>query len=117
MGGRDAVREAAKANKICIIQEIMVEETDTYFSYFEAMRRKPYAKIVIVFLRSHIVVPFLKDVGKEMIRGQFQFIGSEAWGRNKEALQYDISKGAIITAVEMDNDRDLEAYIKGRYNS
>jgi hypothetical protein len=48
-----------------------------------------------------------------MTRGEFQFIGSEAWGKNRDALQYDISKGAIITAVEMDTDRDLEVYIKG----
>ncbi|XP_045209914.2 uncharacterized protein LOC123561530 isoform X2 [Mercenaria mercenaria] len=111
-GGRDSVRAVAVANKICIIQEIMVRESDTYFAYYEIMRRKPHAKIVIIFLRSHVVAPFIHDIDKNMNRGEFQFIGSEAWGKNMAVLQYDITKGSIITAVEMDKNRDLEDYIK-----
>lgn len=112
-GGRDVVQsEAAKAN-ICIAQVVMVTESDRYYEYYEHMRKKTHAKIVIIFLRSHVVGPFMRDINLDMERGEFQFIGSEAWGKNGEILDYDISKGAIIVTVEMDTNIDLEEYLKG----
>lgn len=114
-GGRDAVVAAAESAKICIIQTIMVEEKERYYEYYQRMLVKPHARIVVLFLRSHVVGPFLHDLNGSMNRGQFHFIGSEAWGKNKDVLSYDITKGAIITAVEMDKSRELEQYIKGKY--
>lgn len=111
-GFRDCVRAAAVEAGVCVAQTIQVKESDTYYGYFEILRQKPHAKIVLVLLRSHVVGPFLHDVNEDMKRGEFQFIGSEAWGKNKEVLKYDITQGAIITAVEMDTERDLEYFIK-----
>lgn len=113
-GGRDAVVKVANENFICIAQETKVLESDRYYEYYELMRKKPHAKIVILFLRSHVVQPFLRDINDHMEQGEFQFVGSEAWGTNTDVLQHDVSKGAVIVSVEMDKNRDLEAYIKGK---
>lgn len=106
---------AAESARICVIQTIMVEEKERYYEYYQRMLVKPHARIVILFLRSHVVGPFLRDLDENMNRGQFHFIGSEAWGKNKDALSYDITRGALITAVEMDKNRDLEQFIKRKY--
>ncbi|KAL4228423.1 hypothetical protein ACF0H5_011470 [Mactra antiquata] len=114
-GGRNAVMEEAKANLICIAQDIKVYESETYYEYYEIMRKKPHAKIVIIFLRSHVVNPFMRDVAaSNMETGEFQFLGSEAWGTNSDLLQYDITRGAVIVAVEMDKYRDLEEFLQGQ---
>ncbi|XP_045209918.2 uncharacterized protein LOC123561535 [Mercenaria mercenaria] len=111
-GGRDAVVAAAAEALICIAQEILVTEKDVYYEHYETLRRKPHAKLVIVFLRSHVVKSFMRDMNTEMKRGEFQFIGSEAWGKNTDILQYDINKGSITVAVEMDKNTYLEEYLK-----
>jgi hypothetical protein len=49
-----------------------------------------------------------------MTRGEFQFIGSEAWGRNTDVLKYDISKGSLIVTAEMDKNMEMEEYIKSK---
>jgi hypothetical protein len=51
----------------------------------------------------------------EMKRGDFQFIGSEAWGKNSEILDYKKNKGSITVAVEMDKNTYLEEFLKRKY--
>ncbi|KAL4228424.1 hypothetical protein ACF0H5_011471 [Mactra antiquata] len=117
-GGRNAVIKEAKANFICIAQDIKVYEGETYYEYYEIMRKKPHAKIVIIFLRSHVVNPFMRDVAaSNMETGEFQFLGSEAWGTNSDILQYDVTQGAVVVSVEMDKSRDLEEYLQGQIPS
>ena len=79
------------------------------------MRRKPHAKIVIIFLRSHVVGPFMKDMDELMAPGEFQFIGSEAWATNKEMLLYDINKGSLTMTLQIEKNNDLDEYIKREF--
>lgn len=114
-GGKDAVKKAAAIAGICIAQEILVLEQETYYEHYETLRKKPHAKLVIIFLRSHVVGPLMRDLNVNMKRGEFQFIGSEAWGKNGEVLDYDINKGSITVAVEMDKNSYLEEYLESMY--
>lgn len=116
-GGRDAVVAAAAEANICIAQEILVLEKEWYYEHYRTLQKKPFAKLVIVFLRSHVVGPFMRDMSSEMKRGEFQFIGSEAWGKNKKMLEYDINRGSITVAVEMDKNTNLEEYLKAQIPS
>ena len=74
-GGKDSVTTSAKKRGICIAQYIEVKESDRYFEYYELMRRKPHAKIVIIFLNSHVLGGFIRDLNEQMTKGEFQFIG------------------------------------------
>ena len=112
VGGRDSVIASAKARGICVAQIIEVQETDIYYIYYELIRRKPHAKIVITFLNSHVVGDFMKDLNDLMTNGEFQFIGSEAWGKNVDLLQYDITKGALTVTLEMDPIRGLTSFVQ-----
>ena len=54
-GGRDAIRREAKLANICIKKEIVVKEGEIYTGILPTLRKNYFAKIVIVFLRSHVV--------------------------------------------------------------
>ena len=111
-GGRDQVTQAARSKGICIAQMLKVAENSEYNEYYELMRQKPHAKVVIIFLRSHVVGTFMKNVNDRMKPGEFQFIGSEAWAKNEEVLQYDQIKGAITMSLQMEKSEALDEFIR-----
>lgn len=112
IGGRDSVTSSAKSRGICIAQYIEVKESDRYYEYYDLIRREPHAKIVIIFLNSHVLAGFMRDLNEQMTELEFQFIGSEAWGKNVEYLQYPITKGALTVTLEMDGIRGLTTFIQ-----
>ncbi|KAK3607948.1 hypothetical protein CHS0354_006543 [Potamilus streckersoni] len=77
-GSRDVVRNSASPNKICIVQEIIVQQlSDGNYHYsIEELRKKPFAKIVIIFISSNIVPLVMKEFNTKAC--EFVFIGSEA---------------------------------------
>ena len=114
IGGRDSVISSARSRRICIAQSIEVKESDRYYKYYELIRRKPHAKIVIIFLNSHVLENFIRDLNGQMAKGEFQFIGSEAWGKHSDMLKYGITKGALTVTLEMDAIRGLTSYIQNK---
>ncbi len=83
--GKDQVVYQAKLMGICIANTIMVPESsiDDYYGYYEQLRKYPFAKLVIVFVQSWIARPFLSDLGEQMVKGDFQFIGSQSWANSQ----------------------------------
>jgi ABC-type branched-subunit amino acid transport system substrate-binding protein len=76
-GGRDAIRREARLGNICIKKEIVVKEGESYTGILSQLRVSYFAKIVIVFLRSHVVDPVTTAINENMDYGEFMFIGSE----------------------------------------
>ncbi|KAK3607962.1 hypothetical protein CHS0354_006561 [Potamilus streckersoni] len=117
-GGINSIRAAASANEICIAQELLVKESadGLYYKILQELRKKPFAKIVIVFLQSHIAQPVMDIVGKDAINGEFMFIGSESWGKNVDILKGEaksILESSIVLSLEMYEDFDLVYYVRG----
>ncbi|KAL3837212.1 hypothetical protein ACJMK2_022583 [Sinanodonta woodiana] len=85
-GGRNSIRVAAIVNEICIAQELVIIESAVGLGYniLETLRMKSFAKIVIIFLQSHIVLPVMEALSKDVINGEFMFIESESWGKDTD---------------------------------
>ncbi|KAJ8315689.1 hypothetical protein KUTeg_007839 [Tegillarca granosa] len=110
-GGRAAVANAARSSKICIANEIKVEE-GKYNGILNTMRKNSYAKIVLLFIRSHIVKEFLDIIDTAMEHGEFMFIGSEAWGKNAENIKgRNKIAGSLVLSLEMAQRHTFEDYL------
>ena len=119
IGGRDSVIASAKARGICIAQITKVRESSRYYEYYERLRKKPHAKIVIVFLNSNIVRNFMRDMNdnEKNTAGEFQFIGSASWGQNSDNLLYDVTNGALTLSMDMEPIIGLMTYIQNQLHN
>jgi hypothetical protein len=97
-GGRDVIRKEAKLANICIKKEIAVKEGEPYQGIIDKLRVNYFAKIVIVFLRSHVVDPVTTAINEKMDYEEFTFIGSEAWGYIPDKFQ---SKNKFIGSITL----------------
>jgi hypothetical protein len=111
-GGRDAIRREAKLGNICIKNEIVVKEGEAYQAIIEKLRVNYFAKIVILFLRSHVVDPVTTTFNDQMHYGEFMFIGSEAWGYKPDQFQAKKKLiGSITLALQMAKNDNFTSYL------
>ncbi|KAL3885021.1 hypothetical protein ACJMK2_025120 [Sinanodonta woodiana] len=121
IGGRDSLLAATKGKKICIVQPpiSLKDSIDENFSgFYERLRQNPQAKIVIVFLRTHLAVLLMSTLSSQMKKGEFIFIGSEAWGKNVDIVQKGTPAnliGSFTVAMEMSSKEILVNNIKGLF--
>ena len=73
-GGRNDLKNEAKRLQVCIANEVRVLEGQ-YNTILQDMRKYPYAKIVILFLRSHVVHNVIDTIYSSLDAGEFVFIG------------------------------------------
>lgn len=85
-GGRDDVIRAAKSSKVCVANEIIVQE-NKYSMVLDDLRRNPYAKVVLLFLKSHVVSEVIEVITRSMDAEEFVFIASEAFGTRTEIIE------------------------------
>jgi hypothetical protein len=111
-GGRDAIRREARLGNICIKKEIVVKEGESYTGILSQLRVNYFAKIVIVFLRSHVVDPVTTAINENMGYGEFMFIGSEAWGYIPDQFQTKRKLiGSITLALQMVENDNFTSYL------
>ena len=114
--GKDKIKEEAFKNNICVVQEIAVEDSGSEFEIFEQLRKFTHARIVIIFLQSHRVEPVMSALTSQIKhRGEFVFIGSEAWNRKEGPLISDdkqILLGSYTLSLEMYEDNELRTHIQ-----
>ncbi|KAL4223695.1 hypothetical protein ACF0H5_017163 [Mactra antiquata] len=118
-GGRDKIREYAALNDICIAQEIAVDEKNSEHAIYDLLLEHSHARLVIVFLRSHVVAQVMPVLAKQIEergkRGEFLFIGSESWANKQQILDGDTNLsmlGSFTMSVEMYQDKQLRAHIQ-----
>ena len=111
-GGRDAIRREAKLANICIKNEIVVKEGEVYQAIIGKLRVNYFAKIVILFLRSHVVDSLTTTFNDQMQYGEFMFIGSEAWGYKPDQFQAKRKLiGSITLALQMAKNDNFTSYL------
>ena len=94
--------EAAK-RKICIANDIEVTEGQ-YATVRDTLRKYPFAKIVIIFVQSHMVDELLNVVYENMDDKEFVFLASESLGKREEILRTRTKfEGTISLALEMND--------------
>ncbi|KAL3891451.1 hypothetical protein ACJMK2_003713 [Sinanodonta woodiana] len=116
-GGRDALLKVSKEKRVCIVEPLISvrDSTEENFSgFYEKLRKNPDAKIVVVFVRSHLAVILMKTLTLQMKTGEFIFIGSATWGTNADILKQDNANkliGSLTITMEMPAKQDLLAKI------
>ena len=111
-GGRDAIQREANLANICIKKEIVVKEGESYTGILSQLRVNYFAKIVILFLRSHVVDPVTTAINENMDYGEFMFIGSEAWGYIPDQFQTKRKLiGSITLALQMAENDNFTSYL------
>ncbi|XP_061195182.1 uncharacterized protein LOC133203414 [Saccostrea echinata] len=111
-GGRDQVVQLAKAMNICIANSIKVEE-NKYTRILDDLRKKPYANIVLLFLKSHVVFDVVTLISTSMEFGEFHFIASEAFGTRSDIVNNNPKlDGTLSLSLELAMDyNELQHYI------
>ncbi|KAL3885110.1 hypothetical protein ACJMK2_025208 [Sinanodonta woodiana] len=121
IGGRDSLLAASKGKKICIVQPpISLKDSfnENLSGFYERLRQNPQAKIVIIFLRSHLAVLLMNTLSSQMKKGEFIFIGSEAWGTNVDIVKKGTPAnliGSFTVAMETSSNDVLVNNIKGLF--
>lgn len=112
-GGRDAIKKEAQLANICVRNEIAVKEGEVYYQILNKLRVNPSAKIVIMFLRSHVVDLVTTAINEQMDYGEFMFIGSEAWGYRPDQFQEKKKLvGSITLALRMAENDNFTSYLR-----
>jgi hypothetical protein len=85
---------------------------EVYQAIIEKLRVNYFAKIVILFLRSHVVDPVTTTFNDQMHYGEFMFIGSEAWGYKPDQFQAKKKLiGSITLALQMAKNDNFTSYL------
>lgn len=100
-GGRNAIVNAAKESKICVANEIKVEEKH-YKRIRDDLLKTPYATIILLFLKSHVINDVLKELHETIEVWSYIFIGSEAFGTRKDIItERPKLEGTISLSLQM----------------
>lgn len=100
-GGRNAIVNAAKESKICVANEIKVKEND-YKRIRDDLLKTPYATIILLFLKSHVINDVLEELHKTIEQWSYIFIGSEAFGTRKDIItERPKLEGTISLSLQM----------------
>ncbi|XP_050416899.2 metabotropic glutamate receptor 1 [Patella vulgata] len=115
-GGLSALQKLGKTKGVCIIpNEIAVTEDYTVFNGLLAnLRQIPQAKLVVTFVRSHLIQPVIASVIQKMKTNEFIFIGSETWGgRESMFLERNRAKlhGSLTISLDLPPVRQFTSYL------
>ncbi|XP_061195149.1 uncharacterized protein LOC133203370 [Saccostrea echinata] len=99
-GGRNAIVLAAKDKKICISNEIKVKENQ-YKKIRDDLHKTPYATVVLLFLRSHVVQDVMDELHETINPWSYLFIGSEAFGTQDILSGKHKLEGTITLSLQM----------------
>ncbi|XP_062581388.1 uncharacterized protein LOC134243176 [Saccostrea cucullata] len=103
-GGRNAIIRAANDMKICIANEIKVPQGD-YAKIRDNLQKTPYATVVLLFLRSHVVQEVMTVLDKSIDPWPYLFIGSEAFGKQQSIIAGKHKlEGTISLSLQMTPD-------------
>ncbi|XP_061195171.1 uncharacterized protein LOC133203393 [Saccostrea echinata] len=100
-GARDAIMHSAKDFKICIANQIEVKENQ-YSKINDDLNRTPYATVVLLFLKSHVLKDVVAKLHDTLSLGTFLFIGSEAFGTRLDIISGKNNlEGTISLSLQM----------------
>lgn len=114
--GRSAQRELiskAKDAEVCVTQSLSFAKDDDPDYLLTNLKRRPDAKVVIVFLNSAMLRNVMSYLGTHMKEREFTFLGSEAWGRylRLDSLAEKFH-GSLTLGIDIHPDREFENYRK-----
>lgn len=114
--GRSAQRELisrANHSNICVTLSLLYKSGEDPKNLLEELKRRPEAKIVIVFLNSDRLENFMTSITENIEEGEFFFLGSESWGSSLRLDRIgEKIAGSLSLGIDMPPDRAFEEYLK-----
>lgn len=106
--------EAAKAH-VCIKQEVEIDDGYNLDAVLQKLRRNPFAKIVILFIRAHQVEPLVTTLNGNMDYGEFFFLASEAWGFRPGQFTDKLKfVGTLLLSLNLPENTNFTRYLRNR---
>ena len=114
--GLSAQRELlskAKHYNICVTLTLPFKKGDLAESFVAELKRRPDAKVVIVFINSEDLEPFMMSFTRGMEEQDFTFLASEAWGRFLRIDEFgEKIVGSLSLEIDIPSDPVFEDYLK-----
>ncbi|XP_050415829.2 uncharacterized protein LOC126829756 [Patella vulgata] len=104
-GAYSTLEKLGKDAGVCVIGHKVPVATDytLYNGLLAKLRETPQAKLVVTFVRSHVIEHVVKAVTERMAESEFIFIGSETWGGRESVIPEQQRKvyGSLSIALEL----------------
>ncbi|XP_067661392.1 uncharacterized protein [Haliotis asinina] len=112
--GNKALLEAGKKHGVCVAQSISVKNSDKrgdQLGHVSSLRKYPQAKVVIIFVLSHVTPVLMSVLDVESKPGEFAFIGGENWSKREAVLANTRQlTGSLTLAQLLPKNDDYEKY-------
>ena len=106
LSGRNALHHMAKHHGVCIVQSIEVKEFSNFSDVLQNMRTATSTKVILSYVRSHVVYRLAQFLDKSLQPGEFLFIGADGWGAARHDVRYfETLVGSIVVAEEIPENK------------
>ncbi|KAK6173633.1 hypothetical protein SNE40_017048 [Patella caerulea] len=114
-GAYSTLEKLGKDAGVCLIRHNVPVATDytLYNGLLAKLRETPQAKLVVTFVRSHVIQQVIKAVTERMTESEFIFIGSETWGSRESVIPEQQRKvyGSLSIALELPPVTAFNSYL------
>ncbi|XP_071088505.1 uncharacterized protein [Haliotis cracherodii] len=116
IAGKNALLVAGKKHKVCVAQSLGVKDSvdqKDLLGYVSSLRKYPQAKVIIIFVLSHVTPVLMSVLAKEIKSGEFAFIGGENWSKREAVLQNNQKLTGSLTVAQLlpKNDQFEQYYM------
>ncbi|XP_046566040.1 uncharacterized protein LOC124274715 isoform X3 [Haliotis rubra] len=114
--GKEALEKSAKIHKVCIAQSLKILDStasSNSVGYVSELRKFRHARMVIVFVRSHVTPILMTALNKEVDNGEFVFIGGESWGKRPQVLTNNFKfRGSLTIGQDLPRNTAFEDHYR-----
>ncbi|KAK6173632.1 hypothetical protein SNE40_017047 [Patella caerulea] len=118
-GAYSTLEKLGKDAEVCVIGHEVPVTTDytLYNGLLAKLRETPQAKLVVTFVRSHVIQQVIRAVTERMAESEFIFIGSETWGSRESVIPEQQRKvyGSLSIALELPTVPAFNSYLSNQY--
>ncbi|XP_067663584.1 uncharacterized protein [Haliotis asinina] len=114
--GKEALEKSAKIHKVCIAQSLQIRDStdaSNFKGYVSELRKFRHARMVIVFVRSHVAPILMTALNEEVDIGEFVFIGGESWGKRMQVLTNNFKlRGSFTIGQDLPRNTAFEDHYR-----
>ncbi|KAK6173635.1 hypothetical protein SNE40_017050 [Patella caerulea] len=115
VGAHATLEKLGRDAGVCVIGHKVPVTTEytVYNGLLAKLRETPQAKLVVTFVRSHVIQQVIKAVTERMTENEFIFIGSETWGSGESVIPEQQRKvyGSLSIALELPPVTAFKSYL------
>lgn len=115
--GIDAFTKEARARNICMAATEKIPHSSTpqtFDAVIASLRKKPNARVIILFLRVEDAKQLLTAAWKQNVTDHFVWIASDGWGNNQMPVRDNpyVAEGALTIELQTSIVPEFDVYFK-----